>query len=170
MNDGSSPRQLGAGLGSMAQKRFTEYDGLSYRIIGAAMDVHRALGPGFPEVVYHRALAIALQKAGLRAETQRPVDVAYESEIVGHGVADVLVEDAIPVELKAIEALSPTHEAQVISYLVALGREVGLLLNFGTAKLEYKRIIPPFSVQSSHAHQARVEAWKSQRPVTTNSH
>jgi len=155
----------------MSLRRFSEYDELTYRIIGVAMDVHTALGPGFPEVVYQRAFAVGLQKVGLGAEREQTIEVIYEHETVGQGVVDYLVEDAIPVELKAIETLSVTHEAQVISYLTALGREVGLLINFGTAKLEYKRIIPPFSVQRSRAYQARVEAWKSQssRAVTPTS-
>jgi GxxExxY protein len=153
----------------MTLKRFSDYDDLTYRIIGSAMNVHRSLGPGFPEAVYHRALAIALQKAGLGAESEKPMEVIYDGQSVGQGFVDLLAEDAIPVELKAIETLLPTHEAPAISYLAALGREVGLLINFGTAKLEYPRIIPPFSVQRGQAYQARVEAWKSQRQLSRNA-
>ena len=146
----------------MMQKRFIEYDDLTYRIIGVAMNVHRALGPGFSEVVYQRAIGVGLQSAGLQAEREKLIEVFYQGNAVGQGRVDYLVEDAILVELKAVERLTSAHEAQVISYLAAFGREVGLLLNFGAAKLEYRRIIPPLSVQRSKAYHHRVEAWKEQ--------
>ena len=145
----------------MAQKRFVEYDDLTYKIIGVAMDVHKALGPGFPEVVYQRAMGVGFQSSGLQAEREKLIEVFYQGVAVGQGSVDYLVEDAIPVELKAVDLLTSVHEAQLISYLTALGREVGLLLNFGTAKLAYRRIIPPLSVQRSEAYRRRVEAWKA---------
>ncbi len=112
---------------------------LTEQIIGCAMKVHRALGPGFLESVYHKALAHELAKTGQRVERERRVVVHYDGVVVGEFVVDMLVGGEVLVELKANQALSSANEAQVVNYLVATGIEVGLLLNFGGASLEIKR-------------------------------
>jgi GxxExxY protein len=112
---------------------------LTRSVIGCAMKVHRALGPGFLESVYQNALAYELQKAGLAAKLECPLEVRYESVVVGHFVADMLIEGKVVVENKAVQVLAPAHEVQLVNYLNATGIEVGLRLNFGGPSLEFKR-------------------------------
>jgi GxxExxY protein len=114
---------------------------LTHAIIGAAMRVHSGIGPGLPEPVYRRALMIELRKRGLAGERERQYDVFYEGESVGQFRADVVVNEAVICELKAVECLSKDHEAQLLSYLKASGLRVGMLLNFGRARLEQKRMV-----------------------------
>ena len=98
------------------------------------------LGAGFLESVYQNALLLALRQKGLKVEAQKPIEVLFRGENVGHFFADLLVEDKVIVELKAVKAILPEHKAQVINYLKATGIEVGLLVNFGMPKLEYHRL------------------------------
>ena len=112
---------------------------LTERIIGLAMKVHRALGPGFLESVYRNALAFELRRAGLSIELDQKISVRYENVIVGDFIADLLVNDTLICELKAISALTKADEVQVVNYLTATNRDFGLLLNFGTASLQFKR-------------------------------
>lgn len=112
---------------------------LTQKIIGCAMQVHRTLGPGFLESVYQSALLMELRLAGLTVEESVRVPVHYRGEVVGDFIADLLVEESIILELKAVVELHPAHESQVVNYLQATGLDIGLLLNFGAAKLEIKR-------------------------------
>jgi GxxExxY protein len=112
---------------------------LTEKIIGCAMKVHRTLGCGFLESVYQRALLHELKKAGLQAVGQVPLKVMYDGEVVGDFFADIVVENKVIVENKALEALCTAHEAQVVNYLAATQLNVGLLFNFGAPKLEFKR-------------------------------
>ena len=112
---------------------------LTRKIIGVFYDVYNELGHGFLESVYEAAMLIALREAGLRAETQVPVVVNFRGYLVGDFRADLLVESAVLLELKAARALDPSHEAQLLNYLRATEIEVGLLLNFGV-KPEFKRL------------------------------
>jgi len=113
---------------------------ISEMIIGAAYDVHNTLGSGFLEKVYQNALLIELKLQGLSAEAEKPITVHYRGEVVGNYIADIVVEDKIIVEVKAIKALSEIHEVQLVNYLTATGIEIGLLLNFGKS-VEVKRRI-----------------------------
>lgn len=115
-----------------------EYD-LAGKVIGFAMKIHSTLGSGFLESVYQSALALELRRAGLKVEAEKPISVRYEGEIVGAFVADLLVNDALMVETKAIQVLAKIHEVQLVNYLVATGVEEGLLLNFGAVRLEFKK-------------------------------
>src|SRR6266498_3774268 len=115
-----------------------EYD-LCGQVIGAAMKVHSALGPGFLESVYQNALVWELRKAGLKAEAGKPITVQYDGQIVGAFTADLLVNDSLIVELKPTQSLAKAHEVQLVNYLVATGIGEGLLLNFGAQRLEYKK-------------------------------
>ena len=135
-----------------------EYGDLTFRIIGAAMAVHKALGPGFPEKIYQKALAIELTRRGMRFEREKLIEVFYDGVELGDFYIDFLIENCIIVELKAVEQLTLHHQQQVISYLAASGREVALLIDFGAASLEYKRLLPPLSVQRSQAYQSRLRA------------
>lgn len=113
------------------------YD-LCGEIIGAAMKVHSALGPGFLESVYQNALIWELRKAGVKAEAERPISVRYDGQIVGAFTADLLVNNSVIVELKASQ-LAKAYEVQLVNYLTATGFDEGLLLNFGAERLEFKK-------------------------------
>lgn len=115
-----------------------EYD-LAGKVIGMAMKVHSTLGSGFLESVYHAALAHELRKAQVLFESEKPINVFYDGILVGDFVADFLIENELIVELKAIQALATVHEVQTVNYLVATGKDVGLLLNFGAERLEFKK-------------------------------
>jgi GxxExxY protein len=108
-------------------------------VIGCAFEVMNELGTGFLESVYEKALLLALRQKGLSAICQHPIKVMFRDECVGDFYADIFVESKVIVELKAVKALAPEHQAQVINYLNATGIEVGLLINFENPKLEYKR-------------------------------
>jgi GxxExxY protein len=108
-------------------------------IIGCAFEVINELGAGFLESVYEKALLLALRQKGLSAISQQPVKVMFRGECVGDFYADMFVEEKVIVELKAVKTIAPEHQAQIINYLNATGIEVGLLINFGNPKLEYKR-------------------------------
>ncbi len=109
------------------------------QIIGPAMKVHSTLGQGFLESVYQNALIWKLRKRGFKAEAERPITVRYDGEIVGAFAADLLVNDKVIVELKVALAIAKVHEVQLVNYLVATGVDEGLLLNFGTERLEFEK-------------------------------
>ena len=113
---------------------------MTAKILEACFEVINELGAGFLESVYERALLIALHQKGIDAKAQVPLSVWFRGEIVGEFFADILVEDKVLMELEAVKALAPEHQAQLINYLNATGVEVGLLVNFGRPRLEYKRL------------------------------
>ncbi len=115
-------------------------NGLTERIIGCIITVHKTLGPGFLETIYRRAMAIELMKAGLRVESERDVVVLYDGQEVGRHRLDLVVEGEIGVELKAIEALSKAHYPQLRSYLKATGLHLGLLVNFSAPIADFRRV------------------------------
>ncbi|HET7603684.1 MAG TPA: GxxExxY protein [Gemmatimonadales bacterium] len=114
---------------------------MSSRVIGAAIHVHRELGPGYLESIYHRALRVALDKRGVQFLDQQPVTVHYEGIPVGQGRLDFLVAGQLVVELKAVSVLQVVHFAQLRSYLKATGIQKGLLLNFNAPRLEIRRVL-----------------------------
>ena len=114
------------------------YD-LCGQVIGLAMKVHSTPGPGFLESVYQNALIWELRKSGLKPEAETPVSVQYDGQIVGAFAADLLVNDSVIVEIKAIQALAKAHEIQLVNYLTATGLDEGLLLNFGAERLQFKK-------------------------------
>ena len=113
---------------------------ITSKIISAFYTVYNTLGYGFLEKVYENALIIELEKLELRVRQQVPIQVYYEGKVVGEYFADLLVEDKVIVELKAVKEIIDAHEAQLINYLKATNIEVGLLLNFGT-EAKFKRKI-----------------------------
>lgn len=115
-----------------------QYD-LAGKVIGFAMKVHSTLGSGFLEAVYQNALALEMRRAGLKVEAEKAVSVRYEGELVGAFIADLLVNDVLIIETKAVQMLTKIHEVQLVNYLVATGMDEGLLLNFGTDRLEFKK-------------------------------
>ncbi|MGD1100651.1 MAG: GxxExxY protein [Terriglobia bacterium] len=112
---------------------------ITHSVIGCAFEVINELGTGFLESVYEKALLLALRQKGLSVICQHPIKVMFRGECVGDFYADIFVEGKVIVELKAVKAIAPEHQAQVINYLNATGIEVGLLISFGNPKLEYKR-------------------------------
>lgn len=118
-----------------------KYSELTGKIIGCAMRVHAALGNGFQEVIYQRALEIEMANAGLSFSREHEMPVFYKQQQIGTRRVDFLVEDVVSVELKALTALEDVHLAQAINYLEAYDLEVGLLINFGAKSLQYKRIV-----------------------------
>jgi len=120
-----------------------KYKEITEKIIGASMKVHAALGNGFQEVIYQRALEIELQESGLEFAREFNMPVFYKERMIGERRVDFLVEGVISVELKAILLLEPVHFAQARNYLEAYNLEVGLLINFGSTSLEFKRLQNP---------------------------
>jgi len=114
---------------------------LTYQINGAIFEVSRTLGAGFLEKVYEKALMIELKERRMRVINQAPIKVSYKNTIVGEYFADMLVEDKVIIELKAVENISKLHEAQILNYLKATGIQVGLLVNFKHPKAEIKRMV-----------------------------
>ena len=117
----------------MDHKKLTE------RIIGCAYRVYNQMGFGFLESVYEKCMLVELNKDGLNGASQKPIKVYYENEIVGDFVADIIVNDIIILELKSVRRIVRAHEVQLVNYLVATRKPVGLLLNFGERKVEVKR-------------------------------
>jgi GxxExxY protein len=116
-------------------------DELTKKIIDCAYAVSNKLGSGFLEKVYENAMAIELKKIGLKVVQQFPIQVFYESVVVGDFVADLLVEDYVLVELKTVKELSDVHLAQCMNYLKATGLNICLLINFFRPKVEIKRVV-----------------------------
>jgi len=117
-----------------------EYADLTHKIIGCAMKVHSALGNGFQEVIYQRALNIEMYKQGLKFVRELEMQILYDGQEIGTRRVDFFVEDLIMVELKAIIKLEEVHLAQAMNYCQAYNLPIGLLINFGSKSLEYKRV------------------------------
>ena len=117
------------------------YGDITHEIIGAAFAVQKELGYGFLEKVYENAMMVELRQRGLRVVQQAPIDVHYKGVLVGHYVADLLVEGKVLVELKSGKKYNTRHEAQLLHYLKATEIKVGLLINFGERECEYKRMV-----------------------------
>jgi GxxExxY protein len=118
-----------------------EINDVTYAINGAVFEINKILGPGFLEKVYENALVFELEKRGVKAESQVLIEIFYKRKVVGEYVADLLVEEKVIVELKAVEALDKIHEAQLLNYLKATGIGVGMLVNFKHPRTEIKRMV-----------------------------
>ena len=116
-----------------------QHEDITGAIIGCAFDVINELGAGFLESVYERAMVVAFEQKGLAVRSQHPIGVVFRGRNVGDFYADLLVANQVIVELKAVKTVTPEHQAQIINYLNGTGIEVGLLINFGNQKLDYKR-------------------------------
>ena len=127
-------------IGPEAEAHFPHKE-ITEAIIGAAFEVHRHLGYGFLERVYQRALQVELVRRGFRAELEKRISVRYKETIVGDYDADILVEDCVLVEIKVASDYDKRDEAQVLNELKATGLKIGLLLNFGRSKVEFKLLV-----------------------------
>ena len=116
-------------------------DDITYAIRGAVFEVNKLLGHGFLEKVYENALITELRLKGLKAENQVPLKVFYKDNMVGEYFADIIVENQVIVELKAVEKIKKVHQAQLLNYLKATGIKVGLLVNMRYPKAEIKRMV-----------------------------
>ena len=116
-----------------------EYHEITEKIIGCAYKVYNAMGYGFLESVYEKCMIIELKSTGLKFESQKPINVNYQKQLVGEFVADIIVEDVVILELKSVTRLVKAHEIQLVNYLVATGKPVGLIINFGKHKVEIRR-------------------------------
>ena len=114
---------------------------LSYQVIGAAMEVHRLLGPGFLEAVYQTALAHELELQGIPFEQQKRLTVKYKDLVVGEYIADFVIDGKIIVEIKAVSNLTSSHQAQALNYLAATGYQLAILINFGATSLQQRRVV-----------------------------
>ena len=121
-------------------KREHKYSALTANVIGCAMKVHSALGSGFQEVIYQRALQIEMADQGISFSREHETPIYYRGRQIGTRRVDFLVEGVVSVELKAITALEDVHLAQALNYLEAYDLEVGLLVNFGARSLEFRRV------------------------------
>ncbi len=119
------------------------YNSITEQIIGCAYRVANRLGTGFLEKVYENALCHEISKSSLKFIQQQPIRVTYDEKVVGEYFVDLLVQNEIVVELKAVKKLDASHFAQCMNYLKATGKRVGLLINFGAPKVEIRRIINP---------------------------
>jgi GxxExxY protein len=138
---------------------------LTYRIIGAAMRVQNKLGPGLKEAMYQRGLSLALEDDGLSFEAEKPLEVSLDGSRVGLLYLDHFVEGSVIVEEKAFSHLLTREEvAQVITYLAVSNAPLGLLINFGRKRLEYKRILPPTKFADWRRHSARY-VWQPPTPA-----
>jgi len=114
---------------------------LTEKILAAAFKVQNTLGCGFLEKVYENALMVELSRSGMRQAQQKSLQVKYEGAVVGEYQADLIVEGRVIVECKAVSQIDPVHEEQLLNYLKATGIRVGLLLNFGRPRLQYRRFV-----------------------------
>ena len=114
---------------------------LSYRVVGAAMEVHRLLGSGFLEAVYQTALAHELKLSEIPFEPQKRLTVKYKDIIVGNYIADFVIDGKIIIEIKAVSNLTSSHQAQALNYLAATGYKLAILLNFGATSLQQRRVV-----------------------------
>jgi len=117
------------------------YKELTFAVIGAAMEVHRILGPGFLEAVYQVALERELTLRGIPFEKQVRLPVSYKDVLIGEYIADFIIDKKFTVEIKAVSNFHSQHQAQALHYLAATGCRLALLLNFGTGSLEHRRVI-----------------------------
>jgi len=139
-----------------------EHKELTEQIIGAAIRVHKKLGPGFIESIYEKALMIELRKCDTQVNAQKEMIVRYDDIEVGRHRLDLFVEETIVVELKAIKNLEDIHFAIVKSYLKSVGKKHGLLLNFAKVKLEIKRVIYDSQYKDNNYKETRNAGKKQQ--------
>ena len=143
-----------------------KHEQLTHKIIGCAMKVHSTLGDGFQEVIYQRALTIELSKQGLSFQREMEMDIQYEGEHIGTRRVDFFVEGEIMLELKALIQLEEVHLAQAMNYCQAYNLPIGLLINFGSKSLQFKRV---YNVNHTENKGYKKEILKSIHPKNPNS-
>jgi len=129
-----------------------KYSELTGKIIGAAMEVHKYLGNGFQEVIYQRAFSIEMNMQNISHEREKEMELTYKGYDIGKRRVDFFVDEKIMVEIKAVKQLEDVHLAQAINYLEAYNMEIGLLINFGSTSLQFKRVMKPKNQSPSQNH------------------
>lgn len=129
-----------------------EDEKITHKIIGCCYRVYNALGFGYLESVYQKAMSIELTKAGLIHELESPLTVFYENHVVGNFSIDILVSGTLLVELKSVQQLNKSHEAQLVNYLTGTKKDIGLLINFGPKKVEVKKKFRNYVPSSSFSN------------------
>lgn len=124
-----------------------ELEDLTYKIVGVCMEVHRELGPGFPEEYYQKALEIEFQSHYIPFEPQKPVPMLYKEFQIGMNYLDFDIEEKLILEIKSVNALNNVHLFQTLKYISVTQRPAALLVNFGKSSLEYKRVLPTKKMQ-----------------------
>ena len=143
-----------------------KYEDLTHKIIGCAMEVHRILGNGFQEVIYQRALAKEMNLQGLEFSSEHEMMINYKGDEIGTRRVDFFVEDFVMVELKALTKLEEVHLAQAMNYCQAYNLPIGLLINFGSKSLEFKRV---YNVNHPENKDYKMAIQKSSNPKNLNS-
>jgi GxxExxY protein len=133
-----------------------ELNSLTYRIVGVCMEVHRELGPGFPEEYYQKALELEFGQQGIAFEPQKPVQVNYKGTQVGLNFIDFVVDGKVILEIKSVRQLDDVHRGQVIKYFAATGLGLGLLVNFGQSSLKHERLFPPKKIEEHQKNSQRI--------------
>jgi GxxExxY protein len=128
-------------MSGVINKESYQHSDITGKIIGCAMEVHRYLGNGFQEVIYQRALALEMQHQGLSFQREYEMQIYYKGAHIGTRRVDFFVEEKVMLELKAVIQMEDAHLAQAINYLEASGTETGLLINFGSRSLQFKRVM-----------------------------
>jgi GxxExxY protein len=128
-------------MSGVISKESYQHSDITGKIIGCAMEVHRYLGNGFQEVIYQRALALEMQHQGLSFQREYEMQIYYKGAHIGTRRVDFFVEEKVMLELKAVIQMEDAHLAQAINYLEASGTETGLLINFGSGSLQFKRVM-----------------------------
>jgi len=116
-----------------------EHKEITEKVIGCAFRVYNKMGFGYLESVYEKCIHVELNKIGLKFESQQPITVYYDDELVGEFIADLVIEDVLVVELKSVKRILRAHEMQLVNYLTSTGKPVGLIINFGELKVDIKR-------------------------------
>jgi len=122
-----------------------QHNDLTEKIIACAYTVYNKMGYGYLESVYEKCMLIELAEVGLKAESQKPINVSYKGRSVGDFVADIIVSDTVIIELKSVAKIAKAHEIQLVNYLTATDKDVGLILNFAEEKVEVKRKVRDLS-------------------------
>ncbi len=130
-------------MSQVVNKDAYKHSDVTGKVIGCAMEVHRYLGNGFQEVIYQRALALEMQQQGLSFSREHEMQIQYKGVDIGSRRVDFFVEEKVMVEIKAVIQLDDVHLAQAINYLEAYGLDIGLLINFGSRSLQFKRVMKP---------------------------
>jgi GxxExxY protein len=117
------------------------YEDITQKILSICFEVSNELGAGFLESIYKKSMLIALHQHGLKTQSEAPIKVWFRGSMVGLFYVDITVEDLVVVEVKAFKALLPEHDAQLLNYLKASNFKVGLIVNFGKSKIEWRRLI-----------------------------
>ena len=130
-------------MSEIAASKSYKHSDITGKVIGCAMEVHRYFGNGFQEVIYQRALSLEMQQQGLNFSREHEMQIHYKGVHIGTRRVDFFVEEKVMVEIKAVIQLEDVHLAQAINYLEAYGLEIGLLINFGSRSLQFKRVMKP---------------------------